>query len=82
MKKKKPKKSSDSSMDDCNAIAGQLVLVVAKVQIPLWTIVTLLFSILFSVASSSDSSMDDCNARPRSRDKRDPDQFRFLYGRL
>ena len=27
-------------MDDCNAIAGQLVLVVANVQIPLWTIVT------------------------------------------
>ena len=42
-----PTTPSDSSMDDCNGVAGGKFLVVFRVQIPLWTIVTGIFFALF-----------------------------------
>ena len=53
----------DSSMDDCNIMFEIIDLLRVHVQIPLWTIVTLLRLPLLSGKSGSDSSMDDCNAR-------------------
>ena len=48
-------------MDDCNIITNMTDHTIRYVQIPLWTIVTMVSVILVSDSSSSDSSMDDCN---------------------
>jgi len=41
--------SSDSSMDDCNAIAALIAIGVLVVQIPLWTIVTMTAAITLPI---------------------------------
>ncbi len=53
--------SSDSSMDDCNLAGPGVQLGHSSVQIPLWTIVTLLKELRGVTDQCSDSSMDDCN---------------------
>ncbi len=53
---------SDSSMDDCNEAEICRNSNFSSVQIPLWTIVTLLREMFLELVDGSDSSMDDCNA--------------------
>jgi len=52
---------SDSSMDDCNKGRKSVEEAFIKVQIPLWTIVTLHICPVSDFFRGSDSSMDDCN---------------------
>ena len=51
-------------MDDCNDEYGDTATTWDDVQIPLWTIVTMLRLNIGTVYSRSDSSMDDCNSTP------------------
>ena len=52
---------SDSSMDDCNNHTRHHPSKEKAVQIPLWTIVTIIQDIIPAKKGRSDSSMDDCN---------------------
>ncbi len=73
---------SDSSMDDCNGVAAADRDTDTGVQIPLWTIVTVLLQGEADRFTSSDSSMDDCNVEPAAEKNALCRGFRFLYGRL
>ena len=52
---------SDSSMDDCNNESAVGRNERSHVQIPLWTIVTIIPASASAAGVRSDSSMDDCN---------------------